>query len=446
MSMENWIEVGLKELSPMVIGGDWGKDPEFDDTTYDLAYCIRGSEFRNWAVEKGKTASLRKVKLSSLENRELTEGDILVEISGGGPEQPVGRVVLIDKVVFSNLKEHKVIFTNFLRLFRPYHHLNSNWIHMYLQFFYSAGKTIPLQGGSNNLRNLKFKHYEQIKIPLAPLPEQRAIVSKIEQLFSELDHGIASLRAAKAKLDIYRQAVLKKAFEGWEETVPLGDLADIVGGVTKGRNLEDKETIELPYLRVANVQDGYLDLTVVKLIEVLVSDLEKYRLEFEDVLFTEGGDRDKLGRGTIWKNEIEDCIHQNHIFRARIRNREVLSPYFLTYYAQSPEGKDFFFKHGKHTTNLASINKTVLSSLPIPVFPLYKQHQIVQEIESRLSVCDNISANIDEGLERAEALRQSILKKAFEGRLLSAAELAACRAVADWAPAGELLARIRKEK
>lgn len=280
-------------------------------------------------------------------------------------------------------------------------------------------------------------------IPLPPLPEQRAIVAKLERLFSELDHGIGSLRTARAQLGVYRQAVLRAAFAGEWKRLPLKELADITGGVTKGRKLEGKTTIELSYLRVANVQDGFLKLDVIKKIKVLPKDLEKYRLEYEDVLFTEGGDRDKLGRGTVWKNEIPDCIHQNHIFRARVKNKSILSPYFLSYYAQSPEGKQYFFDKGKHTTNLASINKTVLSNLPVPLPNPEKQKYLLQEIESQISICDHLEQTIGQALDQAAALRQSLLKKAFAGELLTEAELAACRAEPDWVPAGELLERIK---
>ena len=146
------------------------------------------------------------------------------------------------------------------------------------------------------------------------------------------------------------------------------------------------------------------------------------------------------------ENEIADCIHQNHIFRARVIDKQTLNPYYLTYYAQSPDGKDFFFKNGKHTTNLASINKTVLSNLPVPIHPIQRQIQIVKDIESRLSVCDKIEQSITETLEKSEALRQSILKKAFEGKLLSETEIAKCKQEADYEPAEVLLERIKKEK
>ena len=307
-------------------------------------------------------------------------------------------------------------------------------------------KQIKGKASSTTLPILNKSKFSKLLVKIPSLLEQRAIVAKIESLFADLDKGIADLKKAQDQLKIYRQAVLKKAFEGKFKFLKLSELTDIRGGVTKGRKLGDKETINLSYLRVANVQDGYLDLNVIKTIDVLPTDLEKYRLEFEDILFTEGGDRDKLGRGTVWRNEIKDCIHQNHIFRARVKDKNQLFPLYLTYYAQSPDGKDFFFKHGKHTTNLASINKTILSSLPVPLPTIKEQHQIVQEIESRLSVCDKVEQNITESLEKADALRQSILKKAFEGTLLTEEEREACKAEPDYEPAALLLEKIKAEK
>jgi type I restriction enzyme S subunit len=135
----------------------------------------------------------------------------------------------------------------------------------------------------------------------------------------------------------------------------LSDVCQVKGGVTKGRKLSGKETIMLPYLRVANVQDGFLDLTEIKKIEVLQEDLEKYRLKDGDVLFTEGGDRDKLGRGSVWRGEISDCIHQNHIFRARVLSKEVTAN-FISLVSKSDFSKGYFFDNASQTVLFFTIN------------------------------------------------------------------------------------------
>jgi type I restriction enzyme, S subunit len=278
--------------------------------------------------------------------------------------------------------------------------------------------------------NISSKKIEEMQITIAPIEVQKRIVSRIEELFSELDKSIEQLKTAQQQVRVFRQSVLKWAFEGkltnkqakkgelpkeWK-TIRLNELCKIIGGVTKGRDFKGKQTIQLPYLRVANVQDGYLNLKEIKTIEVLPSDKEKYKLEYGDILYTEGGDKDKLGRGTIWKNEIEGCIHQNHVFRARPLSKEIDSKY-LAFYSQTKSAKNYFFKHGKQTTNLASINLTVLSNLPVPICSYEEQQQIVREIESRLSIADKVEETIVNSLAQAEALRQSILKKGFEGKL-----------------------------
>ena len=154
----------------------------------------------------------------------------------------------------------------------------------------------------------------------------------------------------------------KKTKVGWIPThwecTPLADLASVQTGLAKGKkNL--KNPTRLPYLRVANVQDGFLYLDEIKEIEVEKDDVERYRLRNGDVLFTEGGDFDKLGRGTIWKDEIVRCLHQNHIFAVRCNETQLL-PYFLSALSSGPRGRRYFVLCSKQSTNLASINSTQL--------------------------------------------------------------------------------------
>ena len=223
-----------------------------------------------------------------------------------------------------------------------------------------------------------------------------------------------TLRSTKRQLEAYRKAMITRAFQLEQETEwkRLDEISDISGGITKGRNLTGQETLRLPYLRVANVQDGYLDLTEMKSIELKASEKEKYLLTEGDVLYTEGGDRDKLGRGTVWHGEIKDCVHQNHVFKARI-NRNVAIPEYVAYWSMSAPARNYFYTKGKQSVNLASINKSVLSALELPVPSLSKQKHIVQEIEEHLSVCNSIEKTIEKALEQADAMRQSILKRSF---------------------------------
>lgn len=284
---------------------------------------------------------------------------------------------------------------------------------IYSKYLYYATQYLVLQLEDRGYAR-HYQYIEKKELDIPPFPEQKRIVARIEELFSELDNGVETLRSTKRQLEAYRKAMITRAFQLEQETEwkRLDEISDISGGITKGRNLTGQETLRLPYLRVANVQDGYLDLTEMKSIELKASEKEKYLLTEGDVLYTEGGDRDKLGRGTVWHGEIKDCVHQNHVFKARL-NRDVAIPEYVAYWSMSAPARNYFYTKGKQSVNLASINKSVLSALELPVPSLSKQKHIVQEIEEHLSVCNSIEKTIEKALEQADAMRQSILKRSF---------------------------------
>jgi type I restriction enzyme S subunit len=146
-------------------------------------------------------------------------------------------------------------------------------------------------------------------------------------------------------------------------------------GIAKGRKFGSEETVRAPYLRVANVQDGHLDLSEIKTIEMRAAEIDRYRLRPDDVVLTEGGDFDKLGRGFIWRGEIESCVHQNHIFAVR-PNRAKLLPAFFAYLAQSSYGRSYFLRVAHKTTNLACINTTKLKAFPVLLPKIDEQREI----------------------------------------------------------------------
>lgn len=315
----------------------------------------------------------------------------------------------------TNLSPGRVCIGRGLAAIRPSPDINLRYLLHYFRFFEAQ---LSAKGIGTTFKAITQAIIKNLDVPVPSLPEQECIVTRIEELFSQLDVSVNELKIAKERLKVYRQAVISAAYPALtdENTNNLSDIAEITGGITKGRKLENSETVYLPYLRVANVQNGYLDLAEIKEIQLKKSEVEKYLLKFGDVLYTEGGDRDKLGRGTIWRNEIENCVHQNHVFKARI-NAEKALPLYVSYWSMATPARNYFYAKGKQSVNLASINKTVLSMLPVPIVSIEQQTEIVAEIEERLSVCDGIEKTVDAALQQAEALRQSILKKAFEGGL-----------------------------
>lgn len=163
--------------------------------------------------------------------------------------------------------------------------------------------------------------------------------------------------------------------KGWSEA-KLESMADVVSGITKGRKTKSEDLTEVPYMAVSNVKDGYIDWTTVKTIEATQQEIEQYRLLADDVLMTEGGDPDKVGRGAIIKEPLENCIHQNHIFRVRL-DESVMLPEFFAEYLQHQRSKRYFLGCAKQTTGIASINMTQLRALPVLMPPLSKQEEFV---------------------------------------------------------------------
>lgn len=194
--------------------------------------------------------------------------------------------------------------------------------------------------------------------------------------------------------------------------VALRDAADIAAGFTLGRKVKEDDLIKVPYLRVANVQDGSLALADVKHVLATRREIEKWTLRDGDLLLTEGGDLDKLGRGACWRNQLPICIHQNHIFRVRL-NADLYDPDFVSLQVGSPYGKAYFFTHAKKTTGIASINQQVLGSFPLLTPPLCEQHQIVARVKAQLAEVETARRAARTQLDDLSLLSQKILAQAF---------------------------------
>lgn len=217
----------------------------------------------------------------------------------------------------------------------------------------------------------------------------------------------------------------------------LADIAEVGSGMSVSKNRKVDNPIEVNYLRVANVQRGYLDLDEIKTMIIDKFTFGRYELLEGDILFNEGGDRDKLGRGWIWKNEVDNCITQNHVFRASTHIKNIAHSEFISHWGNT-FGRDYFERTGKQTTNLASINKTVLSSFPVPYPSIEEQSLIVKLLNEKTSEVDNLVAELELQLKKATLLKNSILHKAFQGKLVPQDP--------NDPPASELLAQIKAER
>lgn len=281
----------------------------------------------------------------------------------------------------------------------------------YLRFFlrHSEPRLVSMGQGST-FTAIGRAEITSLRIPLPPLNEQRSIVDLLSRA-----EGIVRLRREAQKkaaeiipalfLDMFGDPVMNP--KGWP-VVSLREVAEVISGVAKGRKLSAKEVVELPYMRVANVKDGHLDLSEIKLILIKRTEIVKLRIEPGDLLMTEGGDPDKLGRAALWQGEIDLCVHQNHVFKVR-SDRSRLSPGYLRSLAGSFYGKAYFLSVAKKTTGIASINKTQLSAFPVVLPPIREQ----LAFEKYVAAIESIEKQQTDALQKTEATFNALLARSF---------------------------------
>ncbi|MEW6417773.1 MAG: restriction endonuclease subunit S [Nitrospirota bacterium] len=334
--------------------------------------------------------------------------------------------------------------------------------------------------GTAGLAHITKGKFENSLIPLPPLPEQHRIVSKIEELFTRLDAGVEALKKIKAQLKRYRQAVLKYAFEGklteeWREKhkgeiEPASELLEKIREerLLQGRRKSDNPPIPpllkggkkgfvgarndnlprlpegwvwtrvgmisemiqygtsekanedssgIPVLRMGNIQDGKLNYEDLKYFPKSWSQLDDFFLKAGDVLFNRTNSAELVGKTAVYKSYYPPSVFASYLIRVKV-NKNAYSPDLLASFINSFYGRQYIASVVSQQVGQANVNGTKLSLMPIPLPPLPEQHKIVEEIERRFSVADEGEKTVEQSLKQAERLRQSILKKAFEGKLV----------------------------
>ncbi|WP_329321241.1 restriction endonuclease subunit S [Streptomyces sp. NBC_01715] len=355
-------------------------------------------------------------------------------------------------------------YSNHMTRLRGPEGLNGKFLAAQLHHMWATGYFKSILNNHVNQASVSRKALLDTVIVVPPLAEQHRIVAKLDEQLAYIATGMVAVQAALVGSEVLKHQItgggacggldgvdrfpaLIEPADVDDGTLPdlpagwrwrrLGEIADVVGGVTKdSKKQSDPEYTEVPYLRVANVQRGRILLDRVETIRVPAKKAESLRLKVGDVLLNEGGDRDKLGRGWVWEGQIEKCIHQNHVFRARIAG-DVLDPRLLAWHANA-FGKNWCDRNGKQTVNLASISLRRIKLLPVPVPPRSVQEDLVKSIESRLAEVETARQMAQEVSRQGENLRGALLHAAFTGALVAQDP--------DDEPASALLDRIRAQR
>jgi type I restriction enzyme S subunit len=520
---EDWIEVELGDLLKLKNGFAF----KANNYKKEGIPVFRIGDINDWVVSSKNAVRIEEKEV--YDGFIVENGDVLIAMSGA----TTGKFGVYN----STEKAYQNQRVGNLKLYSE-NSLNKSFVFYLL---YSLKRDIEREAYGGAQPNISGEKIEGLKTKLAPLPIQRAIVSKIEALFSDLDKGIANFKKAQDQLKIYRQAVLKKAFEGeltkewrelriknyelgitkdklptaeellkqikeerqnhydqqiedWKKAVKVweknGNVEDKPQKPQKPTNLDSKikiieqvsdlmtihstwsfvslawlsdnkpnSIVDGPFGSSINVNEDYKEngVPVIRMVNIrplkFISDNLKFIVEDKfkqlrrhnilsgDILIAKVGAT--IGDCCIYPNNMpEGMLSTTGSCRVRL-DLNIFSKKLLEYYIFYQR---FKLKSIASQTAQPFLNMVVVKAFPVPFCSLEEQNQVVQEIEFRLSVCDKMEQSLSESIEKAEALRQSILKKAFEGKLLSQAEIELCKKEADYEPASELLKKIQAEK
>lgn len=397
-----WKEIPLGEIGVFQYGYTTSASQTNTGVKFLRITDIKDDGNVNWT-----TVPYCEISSADLEKYRLREGNLLLARIGA----TTGKTCLVKAEV------PNAVFASYLIRFIPKDSVVSPAFLFYFtqsQKYWesvNAGKEGKLKKGLNTTELGKFP------VTLPPFPEQKiiaAVLSVVQEARDKIENVVRTAKELKKSLmkylftygivpveeaeNVRLQETDFGAVPSHWRIMPLDRCSIVQTGVAKGRRLAGADVISVPYLRVANVQDGYLNLTEMKHIEIRRSELNRFLLQKGDIVLTEGGDFDKLGRGFIWQGEIPSCVHQNHIFAVRAE-ANIITPDFLGYMVQSSYAKAYFLSVAHKTTNLACINTTKLKALPVPVPPRTEQERIASMlglIDHRIRMEENKKKTIEE--------------------------------------------------
>jgi type I restriction enzyme S subunit len=283
-------------------------------------------------------------------------------------------------------------------------------------------------------------HYEDFKHIPVPIPEkktQQRIANFLDQKTAEIDKAIAKKQRLIELLKEQRAVLINQAVtRGLDPDAPMHDsgvewigeipahwevkklkyYSEVQSGITLGKLYSGNKLVSVPYLRVANVQDGYFKLYDIAELQLPSNIIEKYLIRVGDILVTEGGDIDKLGRGNVWTGEIENCIHQNHIFAIRVK-QNVASEYFVSLVTDVDYGRRYFTHTANKTTNLASTNRIKLGNFPIALPPISEQKTIISYVNDISSKYGYVIETVQKEISCLSEFKKKVIANAVTGKI-----------------------------
>ena len=418
---KSWIWTEIKELGEIISGGTppsketayWGNDINWispsDLTGYNKKNIAKGAKNLTFAGLKNSSARVMPAGSVHFSSR-----------------APIGYVVISSQPMstnqgFKSLVPSEAIFNE------------------YAYYYFKASKNLAEEKATGTtFKEISGAAFGKLPLPLPPLNEQKRVVAKIEELFSELDKGIESLKTAREQLKIYRQAVLKHAFEKFSERVALETVSDAVGGYAFKSPSFKTDGGKYQVMRMGNIRPGVIreDESPVFLDEVDSTILDRYLLKIEDVLITLTGTRNKRDYGyTAIVKKANYLVNQRIAY---LRFSPQYLPSFFLYYSWTEDFKRQFFGHETGNVGQGNVGMKAIRSTLIPKATIAEQKSVIDGLDASFATIENLEATIDTELQKSEALRQAILKKAFSGQLVA-------QDPAD-EPASVLLERIRSEK
>jgi type I restriction enzyme, S subunit len=474
---QGWVTSRIGDTLTIVRGISFPKESKRSTFTEGYIACLRTAN-----VQKDvEWDDLWFIPLQYIQNedKKVTINDIL--ISTANSSNLVGKVSLVKSMPYPST------LGAFISLIRTPISLNPKFIYYQLASSEIQEKFRSGASTTTNISNISNKIIENIVLNISPFQEQHRIVTKIEELLTQLDAGVASLKKVQAQLKRYRQAVLKDAFEGrltkeWRaehkwEMEPASKLLNKINNSVKQKTrrkfdiqnpldvnsqpnlpkewiltqVQDVGDVQLgrqrapehhygpnmrPYLRVANVFENCIDISDVKSMNFTNMEFDTYRLQYGDILLNEGQSKELVGRPAMFRNEIRDACFQNTLVRFRVYEG-IIPEYALhlfLFYLQNGR----FLKIASQSTNIAHLGAERFAKMSFPLAPYIEQKEILFEIDRHFSQIDHLEQTITVSLRQAESLRHSILKRAFEGKLVPQDP--------NDEPASILLERIKAEK